>query len=111
LDQDYFQNGNFGVFALKHFIQYFAEVRVGQTVAINARLIARSDKRFHFMLFMINETTAQLASTFEALITHADLKIRRSAPMPPQIVQKFDATLAEYESLDWEAPVSGAIKL
>ncbi len=111
LDQDYFQNGNFGVFALKHFIQYFAEVRVGQTVAINARLIARSDKRFHFMLFMINETTTQLASTFEALITHADLKIRRSAPMPPQIVQKFDATLAEYESLDWEAPISGAIKL
>ena len=111
LDEDYFRGGKFGVFALKHFIQYFAEVRVGQTVAISARLIARSDKRFHFMLFMINETTAQLASTFEALITHADLKIRRSAPMPPQIVQKFDATLAEYESLDWEAPISGAIKL
>ena len=111
LDEGYFRGGNFGVFALKHFIQYFAEVRVGQTVAIHARLIARSDKRFHFMLFMINETSIQLASTFEALITHADLKIRRSAPMPSQIVQKFDATLAEYESLNWEAPISGAIRL
>ena len=111
LDEDYFRGGKFGVFALKHFIQYFSEVRVGQAVAIHARLIARSDKRFHFMLFMINETTTQLASTFEALITHADLKIRRSAPMPAQIVQKLDATLAEYESLDWEAPISGAIRL
>lgn len=111
LDEDYFRNGNFGVFALKHFIQYFAEVRVGQTVAVRARLIARSDKRFHFMLFMINETTTQLASTFEALITHADLKIRRSAPMPAQILQKLDATLAEYETLDWEAPISGAMRL
>jgi acyl-CoA thioester hydrolase len=111
LDEDYFRNGNFGVFALKHFIQYFAEVQVGQRVAVHARLIARSDKRFHFMLFIINETTSQLASTFEALITHADLKIRRSAPMPAEIVQKFDATLAEDETLDWEAPVSGAMRL
>jgi acyl-CoA thioester hydrolase len=64
-----------------------------------------------FMQFMINETTTQLASTFEALITHADLEIRRSAPMPAQIVKKLDATLAEQEILDWEAPISGAIKL
>lgn len=111
LDEDYFGDGNFGVFALKHFIQYFAEVCVGQTVAIHTRLIARSDKRFHFIQFMINETTSQLASTFEALITHADLKIRRSAPMPAKIVQQFDATLTEYESLDWDAPISGAIRL
>ena len=111
LGEDYFRDGNFGVFTLKQYIQYFAEVRVGQTVAIHTRLIGRSDKRFHFMQFMINETTTQLAATFEALITHADLKIRRSAPMPAEIVQKFDATLAEDETLDWETPISGAMRL
>ena len=111
LDEDYFRGGKFGVFALKHFIQYYAEVRVGQSVAIHARLIARSDRRFHFMLFMINETTNQLASTFEALITHADLKIRRAAPMPAEIIQKLDATLEKFAELDWEVPVSGAIGL
>ena len=111
LDEDYFRDGKFGVFALKHFIQYFAEVRVGQAIGVHARLIARSDKRFHFMQFMINETTTQLASTFEALITHADLKIRRSAPMPAHIVKKLDATLAGDETLDWEAPISGAMTL
>jgi acyl-CoA thioester hydrolase len=111
LDEDYFRDGQFGVFALKHFIQYYAEVHVGQLVAIHARLIARSDRRFHFMLFMINETTSQLASAFEALITHADLKIRRAAPMPAEITQKLDATLAELSTLDWYPPVSGAISL
>ena len=111
LDEDYFRDGNFGVMALKHFIQYYAEVRVGQSLAIHARLIARSDKRFHFMLFMINETTTQLASTFEALITHADLKIRRAAPMPAEIVQKLDATLAKNDALSWDTPLSGAIRL
>jgi acyl-CoA thioester hydrolase len=111
LDEDYFRGGNFGVFTLKQFIQYFAEVRLGQTIAIHTRLIGRSDKRFQFMHFMINETTTQLASTFEALITHADLKIRRAAPMPAQIAQKFDVTLAKDEKLEWEAPVCGAIRL
>ena len=110
LDQDYFRSGKFGVFALKHFIQYFAEVRVGQTVAIHARLVGRSDKRFHFMLFMINESTTQLAATFEALITHADLKIRRAAPMPAELAQKLDAALAE-DAADWETPVCGAMRL
>ena len=111
LGEDYFRDGNFGVFTLKQYIQYFAEVRVGQTVVIHTRLIGRSDKRFHFMHFMINETTTQLAATFEALITHADLNIRRAAPMPAHIAQQFDATLAKDEPLDWEAPVCGAMKL
>ena len=43
LNEDYFRGGDCGVFALKHFIQYFAEVREGQTVAVHTRLIGRSD--------------------------------------------------------------------
>ena len=111
LSEEYFRDGKFGVFTLKQYIQYFAEVRVGQTVAIHTRLIGRSDKRFHFLHFMINETTTQLAATFEALITHADLKIRRGAPMPAYIAQKFDATLDKDAKLDWEAPVCGVMRL
>ena len=111
LDEDYFGGGKFGVFTLKQFIQYFAEVRVGQTVAIHTRLIGRSDKRFQFMHFMINESTSRLASTFEALITHADLRIRLAAPMPAQIAKKLDATLSRDATLDWEAPICGAIQL
>ena len=42
LDEDYFQEGQFGVFALKHFIQYFTEVLVGQAVAIHGRLTRRN---------------------------------------------------------------------
>ena len=111
LDDDYFRGGKFGVFTLKQYIQYFAEVRVGQTVAIHTRLVGRSDRRFHFMHFMINETTSQLAATFEALITHADLTLRRAAPMPSQIAEKFDTTLAKDAALEWDAPVCGAMRL
>ena len=34
LDENYFTRENMGVFALKHFIQYFSEVRAGETVAM-----------------------------------------------------------------------------
>ena len=111
LDAAYFQSGDAGVFTLKQYIQYFAEVRADQAVAVHTRLLGRSDKRFHFMNFMINETTTQLAATFEALITHADLRTRRSAPMPARIAENFDATLANDEQLNWEAPVCGVIRL
>ena len=111
LNEDYFRRGEFGVFTLKQYIQYFAEVQVGQSVSIHTRLLGRSDRRFHFIQFMINESTAQLSSTFEAMITHADLQMRRAAPMPDQIAGKFDATLAKNEKLDWEAPVCGAMRL
>ena len=53
LDRDYINKQRKGSFALKHFIQYFAEVRVGQTVAIRTRLLNRSDKRFQFMHFIL----------------------------------------------------------
>lgn len=111
LDQDYFTKEKSGVFALKHFIQYFAEVKVGEAVGLRIRLLGRSDKRFQFMAFMINETTGKLASTLEVLGTHADLTIRRASPLAPAIVQKFDEKLTEDQALNWEAPLSGAITL
>jgi acyl-CoA thioester hydrolase len=110
LDQEYYREQQAGVFAFKHFIQYFAEVRVGQKVALRTRLLGRSEKRFHFIHFMINETTGQLASTLEGLVVHVDLKIRRAAPITPYIVEKLNATLEADQQLDWEPPLCGVIK-
>ena len=111
LDQDYFMKEQSGVFALKHFIQYYAEVKKEETVGIRIRLLGRSDKRLHFMAFMINESTGQLASTMEVLGTHADLTVRRASPLGSSIAKKIDEKLAKDAALDWEAPVSGVIKL
>ena len=111
LNLDYFREKQAGAFALKHIINYYAEVRQGQTVAIRTRLLGRSERRFHAMHFMINETAGQLASTLELLGTHADLQIRRAAPMPPEIIDKLDAKLTKDQQLDWAAPVSGVIQI
>ncbi len=110
LTHTYFVEEKSGVFALQQFIHYRAEVHVGERVAIRARILGRSAKRIHFMYFMINETTGKLACTVETLTSHADLNARRTSPFPAHIAAKIDAILTKNNHLDWNAPISGAIK-
>ena len=111
LSTDYFKAHQAGGFALRHFINYWSEVHVGETVAVHTRLLERSAKRFHFMHFLINEATCQAAASLESLCTHADLRQRKSSPFPPAIAERLDAHLARNQRLDWQAPVCGAITL
>ncbi|MBS3756943.1 MAG: thioesterase family protein [Desulfobacterales bacterium] len=108
---DYHRNYHAGAFALRQFLNYFSEIHAGQTVAVRTRLLGRTDKRFHFMHFLVNETTGRLASNFESLGTHADLKQRRSAPFPAFIAEAIDIQLDRDNRLDWEAPVCGILNL
>ncbi len=111
LNEDYYTQNKSGVFALKHFIQYYAEVRAGEKVGLHIRLLGRNEKRFQFMIFMINESTGKLAATLESMGTHADLVARRASAMPPEITTQLDARLNIDQTLDWEAPICGSISL
>jgi acyl-CoA thioester hydrolase len=62
------------------------------------------------MLFMINESRNILAATLETLVSHADLKMRRTSPYPAHIAAQIDAILADHQLLAWEAPVCGVIR-
>jgi len=109
LDEAYYGKYKSGVFALKHFIQYYSEVKVGETVGLHVRLLGRTEKRFQFMVFMLNESTGKLAATLESMGTHADLVARRASAMPADIKAQLDTRLQIDQELDWEAPISGAI--
>jgi acyl-CoA thioester hydrolase len=111
LTEDYFKRCNAGAFTLRQFIQYWSEVQAGHQVAVRIRFLGRSDKRYHIMHFMINESTNQVAAALESLGTHADLTRRRSSPLPEAIAERFDIFLEQSRRLDWEAPVCGAITL
>ena len=107
MDVDYFHAHQSGVFALQHYIRYLAEVMPGDEIAIHGRLVGVGEKRFHWMGFMLNETHDRLASTIEALVAHADMRVRRIAPFPPPLLDRLNGMLAEHAALDWEPPLSG----
>jgi len=99
-----------GGFDLEHHIHYLREVHIGDTVAIYARIIGRTPKRIHYMMFMVNETREELASLFECVNSFADLSVRRTAPFPDAVGAKMDMMLAEHQALNWDAPISGVMQ-
>lgn len=94
------------MFALEQHIKYLAEVRAGESVTLHSRILARSEKRLHFMHFMVSETHNQLAATVEIIGTHIDRSIRRSAPFAEAVVVMIDERIAADSRLDWDAPHS-----
>lgn len=111
MDEAYYKNNQAGGFALEHFIRYYAEVHAGETVAVYTRIVGRNEKRIHFISFLVNESTRTLASTLEALGSHADMRTRRTAPYPLEIAAQIDGKIEEYKKLDWEPPLCGCIEL
>ena len=109
LTADYFSASGMGGFDLEHHLWYPAEVRIGDTVVIRVRILARSSKLMHYLMFMENETRGVLSSTFECVHAHADLNARRTAPFPAQVAARIDAFIAVHRALAWTAPVSGAM--
>ena len=95
----YYREYQAGGFDLEHHIRYLAEVRIGDTIAVRARLLNRTAKRIHYMMFMVNETRGVLSSTFECVNSHADLKQRRTAPYPDFIAQQIDAFIEQHRQL------------
>ena len=109
MDRDYYASSGNGSFALQQYIYYAAEVHAGESIAVYSRLLGRSERRLHFMHFMINLTAGRLAATVESLGSHADLTVRRTSPFPPQIASRLDEVLSAHTGLTWEAPLCGVI--
>jgi acyl-CoA thioester hydrolase len=111
LTDNYFAISGMGGFDLEHHIWYPAEVRTGDRVAIRVRILARSSKLMHYLMFMENETRGVLSSMFECVHAHADLRARCTAPFPAEAAARIDAFIATHSALSWTAPISGAMGL
>lgn len=109
LTEQHYRDHGSGGFDLEHHIHYLNEVHIGDTVVVSARLLNRTTKRLHYMLFMVNETRSLLASTFECVNSYADLGLRRTAPYPDAVAQQIDAMLNHHLALEWAAPTCGVM--
>ncbi|MEJ2757770.1 MAG: thioesterase family protein [Anaerolineales bacterium] len=109
LSNDYVHRTGMGSFALESHIRYLAEVRLGQSVTVRSRLLARGEKTLHFMHFMLRDHDNALAATIEVVGAHADLTKRAVSPFPKELLQRLDPLLAAHQSLPWEAPVCGCL--
>ena len=110
LTREHFTANRAGSFALAPHFRYLKEVRLGQHVTLRGRVLGRSAKRWHMIHFMTIDEPDMLAATAEVVSTYLDMTVRRSAVMPAVITDAIDRLLTEHASLDWDAPVCGAMK-
>lgn len=110
LNRSYMESHRAGTFALEAHVKYLSEVRVDHHVTLRSRFIDRSAKRLHLLHFMQNDDKQDVGATYEVISAHIDMNIRRMAPYPEFIAEKFDEILAEHRALDWAPPVCGTMK-
>jgi acyl-CoA thioester hydrolase len=111
LDERSFREHRQGLFDLEHHLWYLSELHVGDTVTVHSRFLARSAKRFHGVMFVLDRTRGRLSSAFEYLSTGADLESRRTAPLPAALAAQLDRKIAEHSGLAWPAPVCGVMSV
>jgi acyl-CoA thioester hydrolase len=99
-----------GTVDLEHHTHFLNEVMPGDTLAVYSRLVARSPKRLHYLMFLVNETQCKVAAIFECMNAFLDLAARKTAPFPPEILARIDSWLDRDTKLDWAPPVSGAMR-
>ena len=98
-----------GTMDLEHHIHFVREVRAGDRLAVYLRMAGVGPKRFHYVMFLMNESTGQVASIFECVNTFVDLTRRKSAPWPEDVRGALRALLESHGALTWPAPVCGSM--
>jgi len=108
-DEDRMRREQYSFFDLEHHLDYLAEIHVGDRVTTYNRMVGRSDKRFHGLYLIVNETRGQLACVLEYVSLGVDMRQRRSAPMPRQLASEMDRLCAEHGELSWAPPLCGTM--
>lgn len=98
-----------GTMDLEHHIHFVREVHVGNRLAVYLRIVGVSAKRFHYVMFLVNQTTGAVSSIFECVNTFVDLTCRRSAPWPDDVRAALEALRDRHSALSWPAPQCGSM--
>jgi acyl-CoA thioester hydrolase len=98
-----------GTMDLEHHTHFIRELRPGDRIGVYLRIVGVSAKRFHYLMFLVNESSGELASVFECVNTFVDLTVRKSAPWPDDVRSALEALRERQEGVSWPAPVCGSM--
>ena len=109
MDEAYFKERRRGLFDLEHHLRYLAELHVGDDVTVHSRMLDRSEKRLHGMMYILNQSRRQLSCTLEYITSSADLDARRTVPFPEDVGLRFDKIIEQHAQFDWAPMVCGVM--
>ncbi len=95
----------------EHHVTYLHELRTGDKMSVRVRLLGRSERAAHALVYVLDDTREQLACVFEEIFLHVVLDGRRTEPWPEDVAKGLDARIAEHAALGWEPVTSGSLAL
>ncbi len=98
-------------FSAEHHVSYLSELRTGDTMSARVRLLGRSERAGHALVYLLDETHRRVACVVEEIFLHIDMGTRLTAPWPDDVAAALDARVAEHGALPFAADTSGSLAL
>ena len=97
---DYVPRGAGSMFVVEAHLTYDREVRLGDTLNVETRLLGLDAKRLHLFHTMTHDAEGFLVATTEIMLLHVDQVRRRSSAMPDWAQGRLGTVLAEHRTLE-----------
>ncbi|MBA3780579.1 MAG: thioesterase family protein [Nocardioides sp.] len=98
-------------FSAEHHCTYLTELRTGDMMSARVRLLGRSERAAHALVYLLDETHGQVSYVMEEIFLHIDMSTRRTAPWPEDVAANIDRRVAEDADLPFSASTSGCLAL
>ncbi|GAB3255993.1 thioesterase family protein [Alteromonas gracilis] len=98
-------------FSAEHHCVYLHELRTGDRMSARVRLLGRSERAAHVVVYLLDDTHQRLSYVMEEIFLHIDMETRRTAPWPADVAAALDGRIAEHADLGFESPLSGVLAL
>ena len=85
MDGEYRRHSGNSTFVLESHITYQRELKEGDAYRVTTQLLDCDAKRLHYFEQLYCESDGTLSATTEILLTHMDMGIVRSSPMPAEV--------------------------
>ncbi|MEZ5739951.1 MAG: thioesterase family protein [Burkholderiaceae bacterium] len=87
-------------FALEAHLNFLRELKQGDPLRFECRLLDYDHKRIHFYQEMFHGTEGYLAASHESVSAHVAFAIRRTAPMPGELLDRLAIIKAAHAGLE-----------
>src|SRR5476651_782564 len=79
-------------------VRYLREIHLGDPVQVSILLVGADEKRLHTFEELRPATEGWLSATSENMTIHIDMKLRKTAPFPPDIRARIEAVAKAHAS-------------
>ena len=86
-------------FALESHLNFLREVKEGDWLRFEARLIDFDAKRVHFYMEMLHADEGYIAASYESLSSYVSMATRRTSPLPAILLERLAAVKAAHSVL------------